>query len=849
MSETKFVHFITPHETLEIPVEAVSSPTEIAKGLMNRFYFADNSGFLFEFGKETRQSFWMKDTRIPLSIAFIDNNGSIINIQDMDPFSTEPVTAPAPYVAALEVHQGFFEKHGIKIHNKIKIENTAHPVRIGEALNYDGEHAEATHHGLEDHDELTLWDDVDWGLVTLPRPRVIKSNKPLNRKHLAFKFVSFVKRGTTNVPEFWTRLRHPSPSGLDAPGTPQEMRRAGRPIDDDRIEESWRNIDDIYNAHGVSLEGFSGSLSGLARQAIERGQTDQLGFHRAARANDFEPQDVIDMGTGIHGFSRHAMASTIALFSPKQRMYGGKGHHNSTLHQSIMAMDLVGKLSSSAGLEVTQDHINQIEKTKLKLRKEIAASSGKPGRQKALQEHHDSIVAPATPGTYNINDFSDHGILAMIPGGGSYGSKLAGIQMLASEKREGSRPLRIEDVVKRKNGLITVRDPETGKKIKGEKEVKHEIGMQSGPKVVSFAHNLEFPDQSDSFTSDARIKSLLHLTHDKYSIYCGSNCARPKDEKPKLDDEDYEFDTEAADDPYATESDAWGTAGWDAIDLRSDVRRGQGDWPASKSYPGRKSIFYGPGAGSQWQAAGADQAFQDVFGARSIEGPVEHGVEMNIQRFQNAVWPETILSGSFGNLDPRAKDLEKERLATSLDEFYLPSDVREHLKKGESTSLACRHVHPYLEMAKDIRAKRLSGFSVVRDPSVIRSVLRSSAGDTLDFGSASAPRVQVENKSPRERIEVGDGAFTAPKTPGKSKTKTSPKTKTTPKSKGETKTTPKTKKTPTKKKPTKKSPSKKTPTKKVKKKVVKKKVVKRKRVVKKQQPTTISQPKTLKPTN
>lgn len=840
MSETKFVHFITPHETLEIPVEAVSDPTEIAKGLMNRFYFADNSGFLFEFGKETRQSFWMKDTRIPLSIAFIDKNGSIIAMQHMDAFSTEPVNSPAPYVAALEVHQGFFEKHEIKVNDKVKIENNAHPVRIGEVLNYDGEHAEATRHGLEDHDELTLWDDVDWGLVTLPRPRVIKSNKPLrNRNHLAFKFVSFIKKGTATVPDYWTRLRHPSPSGLDAPGTPQELRRAGRPIDDDRLEESWRNIDDIYQAHGASLETFSGELSKLAKAAIERGKTDQLAFHRAARANDFEPQDVIDMGTGMHGFSRHAMASTIALFSPKQRMYGGKSHHNNTLHQSIMAMDIVGRLGSSAGLEITQDHINQIEKTKAKLRAEIAVS--KEGRARALQQHLDSIKTPTVAGTYNINDFSDHGILAMIPGGGSYGSKLAGIQMLTSEKREGARPLRIEEVIKRKNGLITIRDPETGKKIKGEKAVKHEIGMQSGPKVVSFAHNLEFPDESDSFTSDARIKSLLKLNHDKYSIYCGSNCARPsKDTKPKLsDDEDYDFESEAGDDPYAEDEGAWGTAGWDAIDLRSDVRRGQGDWPASKSHPG-KSFFYGPGAGYQWQGAAADLSFRDIYGGPSTSNPIMHGVEMNIQRFQNSIWPETILGGSFGTLDPRAKDLEKERLATSLDEFYLPKSTKEHVERGESTSLACRHVHPYLELAKQVRAKRLSGLSVVRDPSTIRSVLRSSAGDTLDFGSASAPRIQIQDKSPkqRERIEVSDGAFTSLKTPGKSKTKTSPKTKTTPKSKGEKKTTPK-----TKKKPTKKSPTKKTPTKKVvKKKVVKKRVVKKK-VVKKEQP------KTLKPKN
>lgn len=820
MSEFKFVHLVTPHETLEVPVEVVSTPSEIAKGLMNRAYLGDNSGFLFEFGKETKQSFWMKDTEIPLSIAFFDNNGTIISIQDMQPFSTEPVNSPAPYVGALEVKQGFFERHEIKVHDKIKIESSAHPLRIGETLNYDGQHAEASHHGIEDHEEIIPWDEVDWGLVTLPRPRLIKSNRPPKRNHLGFRLVSFVKKKGQQivVPEFWTKLKHPSPSGMDMPNTPEHQVRGGRPIDPDRVEESWQNVNEIYTSHGQTLDAFSNRLFASAKQAIKQGETDQLSVHRAARANDFEPQDVIDMGTQIHRFSRHAMASAIALFSPKQRMYVGRGAHNNTLHQTIMAMDMVGQLGSDKGMQVTQDHLNQIEQYKSKLKERIAASKDSK-QQTRLTQHLGDIKAPSTPGTYTLDDFSDHGVLAMMTGGGSRNSKLAAIKLLASEKRRGATPLRIEDVVRRAAGTRVPRDPETGKKMKDVPRIdKYEIGLQSGPKVVSFAHNLEFPDESESFTSDARIKSLLYMDHKRDNPLCGSNCSTGT-----IRDED-DDESEAIDDPY-------NTSGWDVIDTRSD-KRGQGAWPKSLIYPDRSSMFYGPGATYQWQGAGADEAFKKLFGKDRLKAQL-HGIPMNIQRMQNLIWPQTVLNGDFGNLDPAARDFEKERLAAPLDEFFMPSSLKEHLEKGQNTSLACRHVHPYLEMANQIRAKRMS---VVRDPSTIQSIVRSYAGGIIDPIS-SGPRVEVKDKNTRQRIEVTDKSVSKPSTPAQT---TKSPSKSAPSKSKPSKSAP-SKSAPSKSKPTQKSPAKKnvvkkkTPTKTVKKTPTKKPI--KKNVVKKTAPT------------
>lgn len=99
-----------------LTVEIVDTPTARAHGLMGRKELAEGHGMLFIYESAQRLTFWMKDTLIPLSIAFFDADKACINILDMDPPVGEPLikyrsTAPARY--ALEVPQGWFEKHGI----------------------------------------------------------------------------------------------------------------------------------------------------------------------------------------------------------------------------------------------------------------------------------------------------------------------------------------------------------------------------------------------------------------------------------------------------------------------------------------------------------------------------------------------------------------------------------------------------------------------------------------------------------------------------------------------------------------------------------------------------------------
>jgi uncharacterized protein len=85
-----------------------------ARGLMHREALAANAGMLFVFEAAGPQCMWMKNTRIPLSVAFLDAKGEIINIADMTPHSEEAHCAARPALYALEMTRGWFAARGIK---------------------------------------------------------------------------------------------------------------------------------------------------------------------------------------------------------------------------------------------------------------------------------------------------------------------------------------------------------------------------------------------------------------------------------------------------------------------------------------------------------------------------------------------------------------------------------------------------------------------------------------------------------------------------------------------------------------------------------------------------------------
>ncbi len=94
-------------------VEIADDPDERTRGLMDRNELAENHGMLFVFPRAERRSFWMKDTKIPLSIAYINQYGEILEIYHMEPLSLEPVSSRYPAQYALEVPRSNFERLGI----------------------------------------------------------------------------------------------------------------------------------------------------------------------------------------------------------------------------------------------------------------------------------------------------------------------------------------------------------------------------------------------------------------------------------------------------------------------------------------------------------------------------------------------------------------------------------------------------------------------------------------------------------------------------------------------------------------------------------------------------------------
>ena len=110
-------------ERVPVEVEIADTDAERQTGLMGRNILPENAGMLFVFEGAQTLSFWMRDTLIPLSIAYIDAEGRIVDIQDMQPLDDVPphyVSAePAQY--ALEVNQGFFEERGVMVGDTVEL--------------------------------------------------------------------------------------------------------------------------------------------------------------------------------------------------------------------------------------------------------------------------------------------------------------------------------------------------------------------------------------------------------------------------------------------------------------------------------------------------------------------------------------------------------------------------------------------------------------------------------------------------------------------------------------------------------------------------------------------------------
>jgi len=102
-----------------IRAEVAADATSRMRGLMMRESLGPNEGMLFAFPDKAGQCFWMKNTLIPLSIAFIEDDGAIVNIADMQPMSEDSHCAARPVRYALEMEQGWFAKRGLKAGSRL----------------------------------------------------------------------------------------------------------------------------------------------------------------------------------------------------------------------------------------------------------------------------------------------------------------------------------------------------------------------------------------------------------------------------------------------------------------------------------------------------------------------------------------------------------------------------------------------------------------------------------------------------------------------------------------------------------------------------------------------------------
>jgi hypothetical protein len=106
--------YVVGFDGAKLNVEVETTPEQQARGLMYREKLDPDWGMLFAYDKDEPIRFWMKNTKVPLSIAFIDSSGTVRDIQDMDPETTVAHPSPVPVRYGLEANRGWFARHGVK---------------------------------------------------------------------------------------------------------------------------------------------------------------------------------------------------------------------------------------------------------------------------------------------------------------------------------------------------------------------------------------------------------------------------------------------------------------------------------------------------------------------------------------------------------------------------------------------------------------------------------------------------------------------------------------------------------------------------------------------------------------
>lgn len=104
-----------------VVAEVAATPEERSQGLMYRQEVPDGTGMLFVFQDNAIRSFWMQNTYVALDIAFIDPSYTVVDIQQMEPQTTDPHQSSDEAMFALEVRKGWFAEHGIGVGSRAEI--------------------------------------------------------------------------------------------------------------------------------------------------------------------------------------------------------------------------------------------------------------------------------------------------------------------------------------------------------------------------------------------------------------------------------------------------------------------------------------------------------------------------------------------------------------------------------------------------------------------------------------------------------------------------------------------------------------------------------------------------------
>lgn len=104
----------------EVKVEVADDEEERRRGLMHRDSLPEDQGMLFVYSEERTLSFWMRNTNIPLDVAYLDRRGTIVDIRSMDPQTDRLYESRQPAMYALEMNRGWFRDHGVGVGDRVE---------------------------------------------------------------------------------------------------------------------------------------------------------------------------------------------------------------------------------------------------------------------------------------------------------------------------------------------------------------------------------------------------------------------------------------------------------------------------------------------------------------------------------------------------------------------------------------------------------------------------------------------------------------------------------------------------------------------------------------------------------